>query len=353
LREYSESWSDLNEQKKKRFHQIVSAVGLLIGGGILVYLIFYVKRNVDLNLVLAGVKPWWVLAAVLCVPAFDLIDGLLIWSMGIRSGQRVQLIGCIDSAVIGEFYYRLGPIGAPVQLKLMLDAGFTGDSAAAVYTWKATANTVVYGLFAIAALMIKLTWYQEDLGWAIIPTLILILGYAVVLGCVAFVALRPESASKLAAFLIRFFTRHLKILQKEDRGERAVRKTESFCRLFCEMRDNAPMLLRLFAGMIAQMLLIFSIPAFLYYGLGLSGIGFWNLVLTQCLVMVLTRVVMLPGNAGGAEGSFFLFMSPLFGNTVSIAMVLWRMITYVEVMAIGAIYSVFRFILRSVRRHRS
>lgn len=325
-------------------------MGLLVGGGILICLMFYVTSHFDLKAILSGVKPLWIVAAMLCMPVYELIDGILIWSMGRRTGQKVSLTGCLDSAFIGEFYYRLGPLGAPVQLKLMLDAGFTGDGAAVVYTWKSAANTLVYALFASAALAVKLFWFHEDLGWVLIPTAVIIAGYLLILACVSLVAVRPERAAALAAGILRFLTRHIKSLQKENRGERAVRKVKKFCRLFQRTRKNRPMLLRLLAAMPFLMFCVFSVPAFLYFGLGLSGESFWKLLFTQCLVMVLSRVVMLPGNVGGAEGSFYLFMSPMFGDTVSVAMVLWRLATYVEVMVIGAVYSVIRFAVRAVRR---
>ena len=89
---------------------------------------------------------------------------------------------------------------------------------------------------------------------------------------------------------------------------------------------------------------------FLYRGLGLSGHGVFELLLTQGLVMLITRIVMLPGNVGGAEGSFFLFMSPIFGATLPVALVLWRFASFVEVMALGGIWSVVRFAARSLQK---
>ena len=78
------------------------------------------------------------------------------------------------------------------------------------------------------------------------------------------------------------------------------------------------MLAGLFAGMFVELTALFAIPFFLYRGLGLTGGSFWELVLVQCLVLVLSRIIMLPGNAGGAEGSFYLFMGPLFGRHLAV-----------------------------------
>ena len=74
-----------------------------------------------------------------------------------------------------------------------------------------------------------------------------------------------------------------------------------------------------------------------------------ELLLVQCLVMVISRIVLLPGNAGGAEGSFYLFMSPIFGEHVAVGMVLWRFAAFLEVMLLGGVWSVVRFAKRSAR----
>ena len=90
---------------------------------------------------------------------------------------------------------------------------------------------------------------------------------------------------------------------------------------------------------------------FLYRGLGLTGGSFWELVLVQCLVLVLSRIIMLPGNAGGAEGSFYLFMGPLFGRHLAVGLVLWRFAAFLEVLLLGGAWSVLRFAQRSAAGH--
>lgn len=94
---------------------------------------------------------------------------------------------------------------------------------------------------------------------------------------------------------------------------------------------------------------LFAVPYFLFHGLGLGGHSFVELLLVQCLVMVISRIVLLPGNAGGAEGSFYLFMSPIFGEHVAVGMVLWRFAAFLEVMLLGGVWSVVRFAKRSAR----
>lgn len=328
--------------KKSLWRRLAAILGLTVAGAVLIGLAVYVRKTVDVGAVLGAMSPWAVGLAILAVPALETVDGLIFWSMGRRSGEDVTLSGCLAVSFIGELYYRLGPAGAPVQLGLMVGAGFTGTGAATVYTWKVVANTVVYGLYAVTALGAKLFLFREDLGWAVFPTAVLIAGYVAICAAVFFIAAKPRLSARLAEKVIRFFERRVAALRKEDRAGRACAKVREFCGQVGSVRGNYGLLGRMFLGMFAELTLLFSIPMILYFGLGLRGTSAAELLLTQCLVMVLSRVVLLPGNAGGAEGSFYLFFSGIFGPATGVAMVLWRLLTFAWPMALGAGFSVFR-----------
>ena len=286
------------KNKKALFNRIFSIAGLSIGGAILAGLIVYVARTMDVRALLASIQPLWLLGAALCVPLSESVDALIFYGMGRSAGCPVKLAGCFDAAYIGEFYYKLGPAGAPVQLKLMYDAGMSATYTASIYTWKAVANTMVYTGYAVAALAYELFWRREGLGPAV-----------------------------------------------------AGAGVDEFCAQLRALKGNRRMLAGLFAGMFVELTALFAIPFFLYRGLGLTGGSFWELVLVQCLVLVLSRIIMLPGNAGGAEGSFYLFMGPLFGRHLAVGLVLWRFAAFLEVLLLGGAWSVLRFAQRSAAGH--
>ena len=306
------------KNKKALFNRIFSIAGLSIGGAILAGLIVYVARTMDVRALLASIQPLWLLGAALCVPLSESVDALIFYGMGRSAGCPVKLAGCFDAAYIGEFYYKLGPAGAPVQLKLMYDAGMSATYTASIYTWKAVANTMVYTGYAVAALAYELA---------------------------LFTAVRPEPIQRLIRRILTFLARHWKVMAREGMVDKGMEKVDEFCAQLRALKGNRRMLAGLFAGMFVELTALFAIPFFLYRGLGLTGGSFWELVLVQCLVLVLSRIIMLPGNAGGAEGSFYLFMGPLFG------LVLWRFAAFLEVLLLGGAWSVLRFAQRSAAGH--
>lgn len=149
---------DTKTNKKALFNRIFSIAGLTVGGAILAALVVHVFRTMDVRALLRQTRPLWLVGAALCVPVSESIDALIFYGMGKGAGCPMRLAGCFDAAYIGEFYYKLGPAGMPVQLKLMYDAGLSATYTASIYTWKLVANTVVYTVYALAALAYKLVF---------------------------------------------------------------------------------------------------------------------------------------------------------------------------------------------------
>lgn len=97
----------------------------------------------DVRALLASIQPLWLLGGSPVRPPQRKRGRADLLRYGRSAGCPVKLAGCFDAAYIGEFYYKLGPAGAPVQLKLMYDAGMSATYTASIYTWKAVANTMV------------------------------------------------------------------------------------------------------------------------------------------------------------------------------------------------------------------
>lgn len=341
------SKAETKPSKRDKRRRWLTLAGLAVSAGVMVWLAWYVRKNMDIRGALTRLDPVWLLCAVLAVPAAETVDALVFYSMGRRSGQPVRLWGCFRAVFVGELYYRLGPAGAPVQLGLMVDAGFKPVTAGGVYTWKSLAHTTVYALLALAALGCKVGLFGERLGWVTGVAGTVLAGYALVCALGFWAAARPEKTARALQKMFAFLTAKLRFLRRRERGKRLGEKAAEYCAALGGARENQELLWRLFLGVFVELLLLFSIPAYLYFGLGLQGISFLRVTLTACLVMLLARLVALPGNAVGAEGAFYLLMSPYFGGAVTVALVLWRLLTFAWPMALGAGASVLGTARRS------
>lgn len=342
------SKTETKPSKRDRRRRWLTLAGLTVSAGVMIWLTWYVRKNMDIQGALTRLDPVWLLCAVLAVPAAETVDALVFYSMGRRSGQPVRLWGCFRAVFVGELYYRLGPAGAPVQLGLMVDAGFEPVTAGGVYTWKSLANTTVYALLALAALRCKVGLFGERLGWVAGVAGAVLAGYGLFCALGFWAAARPEKTARALQKLFAVLTKKLRFFRKGERGKRLGEKAAEYCAALGGARENQELLWRLFLGVFVELLLLFSVPAYLYFGLGLHEVSFLRVTLTTCLVMLLARLVALPGNAVGAEGAFYLLMSPYFGGGVTVALVLWRLLTFAGPMALGAGVSLLAAVRRSV-----
>ena len=340
------------KNKKALFNRIFSIAGLSIGGAILAGLIVYVARTMDVRALLASIQPLWLLGAALCVPLSESVDALIFTVWAARRAVPSSWRAALMRPILGSFTTSWAPAGAPVQLKLMYDAGMSATYTASIYTWKAVANTMVYTGYAVAALAYELFWRREGLGPAVAGAGALIALYVFLCGLALFTAVRPEPIQRLIRRILTFPRPPLEGDGQGGHGGQGHGKGGRVLRTAPRPQGgNRRMLAGLFAGMFVELTALFAIPFFLYRGLGLTGGSFWELVLVQCLVLVLSRIIMLPGNAGGAEGSFYLFMGPLFGRHLAVGLVLWRFAAFLEVLLLGGAWSVLRFAQRSAAGH--
>lgn len=328
--------------KTEKWRRWMTAAGLAVSAAVLVWLLWYAQSQVDWRRLLTEIHPVWLLCAALAIPVLETVDMLIFYSMGRRSGENVRLGRCFDATFIGELYYRLGLPGAPMQLGLLLDAGFSPTAAAGVYTWKSLAHTGAYALFALAALGCKLGLWGERLGWLLPPILLTLTGYGALCALGLWAVKRPDRTAALVRRFFAFWTKKFRWLQRDRRGERAGEKGAEYCAALGRMGTNRELLWRVLLGVFVELLLLFSVPAYLYCGLGLRGASFLQVTLTTSLVMLLARLVALPGNAVGAEGSFYLLLAPYFGGYTAVALLLWRLLTFAWPMLLGAAVSLFR-----------
>lgn len=158
--------------------------------------------------------------------------------------------------------------------------------------------------------------------------------------------MRPAPLLRLIRRILTALSRKVKYLAGREAGRRHA-QGGGVRRQLSSLKGNTRLFAWLYVGMALELAALFSVPYFLYHGLGLQGESFLGMFLLQAMVMMISRLVMLPGNVGGAEGSFYLFMGPVFGEHLAVGLVLWRLTAFLEVMLLGGVWSVIRFAKRS------
>ena len=69
----------------------------------------------------------------------------------------------------------------------------------------------------------------------------------------------------------------------------------------------------------------------------LRGVPFWQVTGTQVLLYIGASCFPMPGASGASEGTFYLAFSPLFGDYLTTAMLIWRLASYYLTIVLGYI----------------
>ena len=168
----------------------------------------------------------------------------------------------------------------------------------------------------------------------------IILGCAVNAAAVPLVLLamfRREWLDRLAAMLLRLGARLRLVKQPEVLNERIRRILDSYHDSMVGVARRPGQLLTQLLVSLAEMLCLTSITVCVYRAFGQAGTAWYELLAVSIMLFVSASYTPLPGASGAQEGGFLLFYQGIFaGGTISVALLVWRFMTYYAILLIGA-----------------
>ena len=173
--------------------------------------------------------------------------------------------------------------------------------------------------------------------------LIVLVGFAVsllVMAALVALALFPGMARRFSFLVIRLMAKLRIWKDPEARMEYMDRELSQFGDCFREMLKNIPAVLTCFFFSLLQLLAFMAVAYAVYRAFGLREFDPVTVIAAQSFVMMVSNFIPIPGASGGAEGAFVLFFRQFFPveHQVSVALILWRVITFYFTIAVGAFF---------------
>lgn len=180
----------------------------------------------------------------------------------------------------------------------------------------------------------------QSAAW--IPVLALgLLVHAGLLSLVLLSAIFPKPMSAFGAACIRWLYRRRRLCAGAQTPRRPPKSGAPSSR---SITTRSPAGIRhrgKLAGALALALLqctaYMSVAYCTYRGFGLRGVPFWQVTGTQVLLYIGASCFPMPGASGASEGTFYLAFSPLFGDYLTTAMLIWRLASYYLTIVLGYI----------------
>lgn len=342
--EEAEELAEKPGAKRKKILRILVVIVFLAANGIV---LFFTARN-DFSKPaqplsgspFSGNNLLFLLGAVGCLVAAIAAETVKYLLMMHRLRERVSLRTAFETSVLGKYYDYITPSGAggqPFQIWHLHTKGYPAGACSAMPL--ASFVTMQLGFVLLALVMFLTERSASDVVGIKIAAYIGLALYAFAPILIVLSALAPKVVTRIVAFFVRIGAK-LRIIKNPayatEQAEYGIKRYSDSLKMIAKSR----ILVALFALSILYQIALCSIPFFVVNAFG-GRIGFWQ-SLTMCLyVYASVAFVPTPGNAGAAEGSFYLLFNQLDVSGLFWAMLIWRFLCYYSFLLMGlGIYAV-------------
>lgn len=294
---------------------------------------------------------WWLLipAALLFVLATlaNIYKYVLMMRKSFEAGKRPKNSQIWRMAwqvvMLGKYYDNITPAaigGQPFQIYYMhKDTGLSSGHATSIPIFGMIAGQIGFLILAVPCFVVgTLTGFRPalmTLAW------IGLLFYAFWPVMVAGVSYFPKQTTKFLQFLTKILAKIRIVKNREE----ALTKIENEVKEYAKSVDMILKTRGLFVNTILLSVLyqaaIIAIPFFVLTAFG-GNVGFLGCFMTTLAVTSSVYFVPTPGNAGAAEGTFYVVFSALSTGYVFWAMLVWRFFSYYIYILIGPLIYILK-----------
>ena len=300
----------------------------------------------------AGKNLLYLLCAIGCLLLAITAESVKFLCMMRRLKERVSVRQAFETTVLGKYYDYITPSGAggqPFQIWNFHAHGYSSGASSAMplasfvtlqFGFVLIAITVfLFNNGAVEAVGIKIAAYIGLIFYSLVPILIVLS------------AISPKTTSRIIGFFVRIGAKLRLIRDPQRASERAENALRRYSDSLKFIARSKSLLITLFLLSIVYQLAICSIPYFVVRMFG-GDLGFIRSLCMCVFVYFSVTIVPTPGNAGAAEGSFYILFNRLDTSGLFWAMLIWRFLTFYVFLLLGLAIYVVRILERAYRRRK-
>lgn len=339
--------------KKKNWGQILS-IGFILFSMVMVILIAFNNSEL-MNAwdVLFTLDKRYLFLCVLAMMGYVVSEGAGLYTFLRMEGYKVKLSTASHFSFAGIYYANITPGasgGQPMQVYLMAQRKIPAGVATSALTARYFFNQLTVVELTLLLWLSNREFVATQLG-GVIP--LVVLGCVVNFFCVPTILLvmfnRPW-VEKVVRWGIRVLTKWHLCKHPEKWQESAERTIEHFHGSLMDLIHHPLHLLAQLAISVVEMSCMMAVPLLVYKAMGQSGTPWYQVLTVSYMLFVSASYTPLPGASGAQEGGFLVYFRNIFsGGTVSVALLVWRFITYYMCLLVGCADSLYT----SLRKRRN
>ncbi len=292
---------------------------------------------------LLSASPIWLLASILIFALAWIAEGAVLHLLIKHTINPKQLIkDSLNLAVIGKLFDNLTPMstgGQPIQIWKMHKQGIPISKATSVLIFK----FVIYQFSIIAIYLLVILFNLKQLQQGYIgKNFVIAIGFLVnlvVVFALAGAVFLPKALKKQIIKLINFLHRFKIVQHPKKTIKKTLTEIDDFYKSYKQINRNKPLVIKIIILTVIQICLIHTVSFAVFTSLGGTLNKFLASFSANNYVYLLSSFIPLPGASLGSEGSFILFFSNIYPkNAVTLAMIIWRFITYYLPILIGFLF---------------
>lgn len=282
----------------------------------------------------------FLLGGILCLVVVLGCETIKYMLMMRHLGEKVSFRHAFSTAALGKYYDCITPSGAggqPFQIYYLHSNGYSSGASSAMplsgfFTMQfgfviLCVFAFIFGNSAFNATGltgIKITAYVGAVAYTVVPVMIIISGVA------------PKIAMRIVAAVVRFGA-FLHIVKKPNHTiMKAVRSLNNYSVNIKKITYDKKLLVKLLLLSTLFQLAMCSMPFFAVRTFD-GDLGYFEALFMCIFIQAAVSLIPTPGNAGAAEGSFYMVFSSLGTAGTFWAMLVWRLLCYYSFIIIGVL----------------
>lgn len=327
--------SDL--RRKKRYKQLLVVVFVIFN----IAIIFWTARKEftrDQNAPAPAHLPWWLLVpAALSFLAAVFAE---VWKYTLlieRFTKKKDFTLARQVVLLGKYYDNITPSaigGQPMQILHMRKHGVPSEYAAMIPIIGFVSTQLAFVALAFIMILIGKNLVLSDVVYA--ASYVGILLYAFFPVSIVLFALAPKVTNRFVGSVLLLFHKVRIVKDIDKTREKVFGEIAKYAKCIKAVIRDKKLLGKVMGLSVVYQLGMVSIPFFVVTAFG-GGVGYLPATLTCIAILAAIAFIPTPGNAGAAEGSFFLVFSALPSGNTFWPMIVWRFFTYYSFIAAGAL----------------
>ncbi len=270
-----------------------------------------------------------------CLVVLLLAESLKYRLMMKSLGEKVSFRIAFETAALGKYYDCITPSGAggqPFQILWLHRHGYSDGASSAMTI---AAYITMQAGFIFLALGFFIAWRSVDLEAIRYTAYFGLLLFSLIPCLLAMFSFMPNTVKKLISGAIRLGGKLRLVKDPEQTTAHLLGMLDSYHTSLSVIAKDKAMLLCLMALSLVYRIALCSMPFFVLQMFGAS-VDFFHIFATTLYIYATICLVPTPGNAGAAEGAFYLVFSAMGSEGVFWAMLIWRIFCHYSFIIIGA-----------------